>query len=372
MNTLNCSSKGLIIRVITKAFFLFILINILFIWVSPSNIGKISFYNILFPGRARFPFGENPLHSYNLTINNLDAMFASLEIDKSQKMNDEFRVFIFGDSSVWGTLLSNDETLSGQLNNLAMINCQGKKIKIYNFGYPTLSILKDLLFIDQSIKYKPDLIIWLVTLESFPKENQTSSELLKNNSELVQRVLIKYKLNNSYKFNQNNFLHRTLIGQKRDLADLFRLQAYGVMWAATGIDQNLTTSYIPAKRDFEADEDFHGHGERPLINELSFDVIDKAFEKIDIPFIIVNEPILISQGKNSATRYNFYYPRWAFDQYREIMQEMMKNKKIPYYDFYNLVPQNLFTNSAIHLNKEGERILAMEIKSLLMKQTCAQ
>jgi hypothetical protein len=366
------SLRAVVIRITAKAILLFVLINILFIWISPSFIGRISLYNFIFPGRTRFPFGENPSGSFNLTINNLDAMFASLRLDKTPKENDEFRVFVLGDSSVWGSLLANEETLTGQLNNMGIKGCQGKAIKTYNLGYPTLSILKDLLIIDQSIKYNPDLIIWLVTLESFPRENQNSSELLKNNPSPIQKVLVKYELDGSYQFKQPNHLDQTIIGQRRDIADLFRLQAYGVMWGATGIDQNLTNTYTPAKRDFEADESFHGNGERTLLNELSFDVISNTFKKINIPIIMINEPILISQGKNSSIRYNYYYPRWAFDQYRETMQEMMDKNKIPYYDFYNLIPENLFTNSAIHLNSKGESMLAMEIRTFLTNRVCTQ
>jgi hypothetical protein len=372
VNMVNHPLKAVVIRIIAKSILLFVLINILVIWVSPSIIGRISLYNFLFQGRPRFPFGENPSGSFNLTINNLDAMFASLRLDKTPKENDEFRVFIFGDSSVWGSLLANEETLTGQLNNMGIKGCQGKVIKTYNLGYPTLSILKDLLIIDQSIKYNPDLIIWLVTLESFPRENQNSFDLLKNNPRPIQKVLVKYELDGSYQFKQPNFLDLTLIGQRRDIADLFRLQAYGVMWTATGIDQNQTYTYTPAKRDFEADESFHGNGERTLLNELSFDVIKNAFKKINIPIVMINEPILVSQGKNSSIRYNYYYPRWAYDQYRENMQEMLEKNKIPYYDFYNLIPENLFTNSAIHLNNTGERMLAAEIKTILSNRACTQ
>ena len=33
------------------------------------------------------------------------------------------------------------------------------------------------------------------------------------------------------------------------------------------------------------------------------------------------EPMLISAGKNSDIRYNFFYPRWAYDEYRRQMAE---------------------------------------------------
>ena len=142
------------------------------------------------------------------------------------------------------------------------------------------------------------------------------------------------------------------------------------MWAATGIDQDLNSPYTPARRDFEPDETFHGKGQRNLEGELSMDVLEMAIKKISIPVIWINEPILISQGENSEIRYNYYYPRWAYDQYREIIKNASDKLKTPFYDFYRLVPEHMFTNSAIHLNREGESLLVKEITSILKNDYC--
>ena len=76
---------------------------------------KVSLYNNLFPGRERFPFGETR-KSYNISLYNIDAMFASHVINGTKKDEDEYRVILIGDSSVWGTLLTPEQTLAGQLN----------------------------------------------------------------------------------------------------------------------------------------------------------------------------------------------------------------------------------------------------------------
>jgi hypothetical protein len=363
-------SKSLVFRMLLKILIFFLVFNFLFIGVNQFPYGKISLYNFLFSGRERFPFGENPSRSFNLTINNIDAMFSSLIINKEIKAPDEFRVFIIGDSSVWGSFQSNADTLVGQINNLKLAKCRGKTIKTYNLGYPTLSVLKDLLIIDHSLSYQPDLIIWLITLESFPKVNQISSEILKNNPDKTIQIIKKYGLSESYQPELKSFLDQTIIGQRRNLADLIRLQGYGIMWAATGIDQDLNTPYSPAMRDFEEDAEFHEKGQRLIENELSMDIIAQAVKNISIPIILINEPILISNGKNSQIRYNYYYPRWAYDQYRSIMQKEIDELRIPFYDYYDLVPENMYTNSAIHLNKEGESILAHRIASILTKDRC--
>jgi len=373
MNDKNNPEKYNIFRIFIKGILLFLILNFLFIGINQLPLGKITFYNLLFPGRERFPFGENPSQSYNLTINNIDAMFSSLKIDKQKKKDDEFRILFVGDSSVWGSLQSNSETLVGQINHLYLKTCNGLNVKAYNLGYPTLSILKDLLVIDKSLSYQPDLIIWLVTLESFPRINQLTTPLLANNPSEAKKIINKYSLGDSYqnKIIDNNYWDQTLIGQRRNIADLFRLQSYGILWAATGIDQNLTLPFTPAKQDFENDDSFHELGQH-LFNEteLSFDVIEKAVNRIDVPIILINEPILISNGKNSNIRYDYYYPRWAYDQYRVLLKTQMIKFNVPYYDFYDLVPENLFTNSAIHLNSAGETILTQKVAEIINGESC--
>jgi hypothetical protein len=80
----------------------------------------------------------------------------------------------------------------------------------------------------------------------------------------------------------------------------------------------------------------------------------------------VNEPILVSQGKNSDLRYNFFYPRWAYDQYRQQLSSLAQSSGWEYLDLWNLVDQAEFTNSAIHLTPAGEKLLAERVGQALV------
>jgi hypothetical protein len=71
--------------------------------------------------------------------------------------------------------------------------------------------------------------------------------------------------------------------------------------------------------------------------------------------------MLISNGLNSHIRYNFFYPRWAYDEYRQLLAEHAAARNWHYLDLWDLVPMQEFTNSAIHLTPEGEAMLANEI-----------
>src|SRR5215510_9497123 len=128
-------NKPRLFPVLIKAALLFVLFNFAFIGLHNIPLGKLSLYNIIFTGRERFPFGETR-ESYNLSLFDLDAMFASHILSGTEKTPNEYRVLLIGDSSVWGTLLTPEQTLAGQLNANPISAC-GKTVKAYNLGYPT-------------------------------------------------------------------------------------------------------------------------------------------------------------------------------------------------------------------------------------------
>jgi lysophospholipase L1-like esterase len=87
--------------------------------------------------------------------------------------------------------------------------------------------------------------------------------------------------------------------------------------------------------------------------------------------LLVNEPMLISNGANRNIRYNFFYPRWANDEYRTLLAGHAQAKNWKYLDLWDLVPAKEFTNSAIHLTPAGEKLLAARIAAAI-QQTCKQ
>ena len=353
--------------VLLKSTALFVLFNLAILFLRNFPLGNLSLYNSIFPGRERFPFGETP-ESYNLSLFDLDAMFAAHVLSGTEKAPEEYRVLLIGDSSVWGTLLTPEQTLAGQLNQEAGRAC-GKAIRAYNLGYPTISLTKDLMILDQAREYKPDMVIWLTTLEAFPNDKQLTSPIVANNAERVRELITRYKLPfdpNDPVLVRPSKLEQTLVSQRRSFADLIRLQIYGALWASTGIDQVYPQNYERAQIDLEATEDFHGL--TSLEDALAFDEL-KAGMSILPGTILVNEPMLISDGMNSDIRYNFFYPRWAYDAYRQELAAYAATQDWKYLDLWDLVPAGEFTNSAIHLTPAGERLLADKILDAI-QATC--
>ena len=169
-------------------------------------------------------------------------------------------------------------------------------------------------------------------------------------------------------FTQTTYWDQTLIGRRRTIFDALQLQFYGIMWAATGIDQTYPSNYTPAQRDFEADDTaFAGwdSGNLPTDQLLTAALSAGTTLAGDVPVLIVNEPILVSTGANSDVRYNFFYPRWAYDQYRELLTTLSADAGWTYIDLWDVVPEAEFTNSAVHLTPAGSQVFYNALKPAL-------
>lgn len=358
-------------RIIIKAVLLFVALNLLFALLQPlAFIGSLSIYNWLVPGRMRLPYGEDP-RAYNLSLNNLEAMFASHEISQPKAAN-EFRVVVIGDSSVWGILLKPEETLTGYLNAAQLTLDNGQKVHAYNLGHPILALSKDLLLLDYALRCEPDMIVWLTTLRSFPRDKQFDAPLVQHNPERTRRLFAtlsqSYSLDNPHLV-EPTILERTIVGQRRALADWLRLQLYGIMWSVTSIDQYYPETYAPRTSDFDKDLSWENiPAPRQLTEaELAFDLLETGHQLAgDVPLLLVNEPIYISTGQNSDLRYNLWYPRWAYDQYRDLYAAIAAERGWHYLDLWDSLDAAEFTDSPVHLTPAGSGQLAARLREALL------
>lgn len=354
-----------IARIIIKAAILFAVLNVMFAACRPMAwLGEVSLYNRLIPGRHRLPYGEVPQKDYSLTLNNIPAMFAAHEWERPKK-DDEFRVLLIGDSGTWGWFLENDDTLAGQLNAMGLKSADGRRVVVYNLGYPVMSLTKDLLLLDEALnRSQADLILWPVTLQSLARGQQLEHPLLHENAERVRALIDRYSLaldKADERFVTRSFIEESVVGRRRDLADLIRLQAWGFAWAATGKDQDIPEDIPLRKSDLEADERWLDIAKpRPLeADDLSMDVLVAGVKRTgSTPIVIINEPIFISGGLNSDIRYNSFYPRWAYDEYRELMKAQVEAEGWTYLDFWDAIPPEEFTDTPVHLTPNGSRLFA--------------
>ncbi len=343
------------LSILIKTVLFLVLFAVLWNWCQPLRVlNRISLYNIIFPGRERLPFGESPKTAYNFSIGSLDAAFASHKISGAPAKDPlTLRVIAVGDSSGWGTLLLPEETLCGQLDGKKLTD--GRTVACYNLAYPTLSLTKDYLLLNRAMDFDPDLILWPMTMESFSADNQADNELVRANMEEYYKCFPDAAPETA----EVSPVEKSIWGQRREAADWLRLQLYGLMWAGTGIDQNYPDEYPPLRIDQEADPSFHGY-EGALPDEaLAWDVLEKGLALAgETPVLIINEPILISSGKNSEIRYNYYYPREAYDSWHESLTARARENEWNFLDLWDVLETKDFTNTAIHYNAESASYLA--------------
>lgn len=345
-------------NVLIKAAILLVALDLLFGLLDPlPALGRLSAYNVLFKGRERLPYGENSSAAYNLSLYQLDAMFASLKLAGTGHQG-EYRVLLIGDSSIWGILLKPQDTLAGQINAGRYRAADGRPIHVYNLGYPTMSLTKDLMLLDYALRYHPDLIIWSFTLESFGRRTQLDSAIVQNNADRVKKLIKAYHLSQNLddpRFVVPTFRDKTIIGRRRALADLFRLQFYGVAWSVTGIDQEYRKDYTPRAINLPADLTWQGLGQETFTpGDLSFDVLQAGIARAgSTPVLLINEPMFISKGQNSDIRYNAFFPRWAYDEYHRLLAEQVSQHGWQLLDLWDRLPDAAcYTDSAVHLTPE--------------------
>lgn len=358
------------LAVFFKALALFVLVNVLYGLVQP-RVADVSAYNRFIPGLERMPFGVST-DPYTLTVDNADAMFAAHAISAPKPAN-EFRVVVVGDSSVWGEGLSVEETLTGQWNSLGLV-CGGRSMRFYNLGYPHPSILKDLIFLQETQTRQPDAIVWLITLNTLMNQSRLHPFIRENRGRALQ-IMDAYQIpfapRAELEKHPPTFFDDTLLGQREFLARWLKLQTLGLVRSATGTDTVVAPEgYEPLPHDLKKNPNYRdltpGTDLRPsLLLEALAAGNDLAG---GVPVVLVNEPIFVANGQNSEIRYNDLYPRWAYDQYRELVAAQATAWS--YLDLWNIIPSEYFTDSPMHLNAQGEQLLAEAITPTLLASTC--
>ncbi len=362
-------------RIALKALLLFVLLNALFAACRPlDTLGRASLYNTIWPGRERLPYGERPQEDNNLTLNNIPAMLAAHAIDQP-KAAGEFRVLVIGDSGTWGWFLPTGDTLAGQLNSRSLSTADGRRVVFYNLGYPVMSLTKDALLLEAAMASDPDLILWPITMQSMAAARQLDHPLLQNNADRVRNLIATFNLSldpRDERLVDPSLMDLTLTGSRRELATLVRLQILGLPWAATGIDQAIPADIPLRATDLDADESWLDiPTERPLGDaDLTFDLLEAGLALAgEVPLLLINEPMYLSAGANSDIRYNSFYPRWAYDQYRSLLAERATAGGWNFVDLWDAVAPELFTDTPVHLNAEGSRqyadLIAVELASFL-------
>ncbi len=352
-------------RSLAKGLGIFLILEFAFVNLHP-DLSQINVYGTLVPKRERFPISTHAPEDAALDVGNLDAMFAS-HIVSEPKPENEFRVLVLGDSAVWGDLLDIDQTLPAQLNQLGL-SCAGRQMRFYNLSYPRSSATKDLMILDKGMHYQPDMVLWVVTLYTLMPKSRTDHWLIgQNPGEL-------YQLNDRYQFLPKKYPAQSpwskWLEPQIALMHILRYQLYAAVPLATREEQLSPSQPIPVPVELSSDQSFEGMRRQTLKpGQLTLDEVEDALQIAgNLPFLLVNEPMQIVQGQpNSDIRYNAYYPRWVYDQYRQLLGQAAASQGWNYLDLWDRFPSNSFSDTPLHLTPEGEQQMAQVLAPAIEK-----
>jgi len=342
-------------RLLLKALLLFLALEVIIVSFPISTTAANS-YSLLGVKRERLPLSTVPPVDSALDVGSLDAMFAS-HVVSDPKPEGEFRVLVLGDSTVWGLQWSPKEVLPGQLNQLGL-RCSGKDARFYNLSFPRSSATKDIMILDRAVRLQPDAIVWMITWYTLMPKTRFDHWIIEQNPDDFGRLARRFDfLPRDYE--DAGFWDR-LFAQNRRLFRTIRYQTYSLIQLATDRDQ-IPGPPQKLATTLTADETFEGiKPPRLRQNQVSLDQVEDFLALAgDVPVLLVNEPILIMGGiPNSDVRYNSYYPRWVYDQYRDFMATAASRGNWWYLDLWDLFPPESFADTPLHLTPEAHRSLA--------------
>lgn len=351
-------------RVIGKGFLLFFAFE-LALASGPFELRPGNIYRLLHLERQRLPVSTLPPLDDALDVGNLGAMFASHVISRP-KGDNEYRVLIMGDSAVWGLQLTPAETLPGQLQQLNL-TCAGKDVRVYDLSFPRSSASKDLLILDHALSYQPDLIVWLITWYTLTPKTRTDHWLLTQNPDDFLRLGRRFDfLPRGYQV--PNWFDR-LYEVNRTLFRVLRYQLYPFIELATGSEQAAGPPEAPPGQ-LSSDLSFEGLKPPTLRQaQVSLDQVHDFYELAGpVPVLLINEPMLVVRGAlNSDVRYNSYYPKWVYDQYRAYVLEAAAQNGWNYMDLWDRFPAEDFSDTPLHLTPSGQHLLAEAIAPAMEK-----
>ncbi len=161
----------------------------------------------------------------------------------------------------------------------------------------------------------------------------------------------------------------TVIDRNRTLFHETRFDLYSIVQLGTQVDQILGP---PAGLPDSLSRDVTFEGLRPPTlyrSQVSLDQVRDFYTLAgQVPVVLINEPILTLNGvTNSDVRYNSYYPRWVYDQYRQYVAEAAAQQRWDYLDLWNMLPPSYFTDTPLHLSPGGQHLLAEALVPSIQK-----
>lgn len=361
-------------RVLIKALVIVVMLNAILLAgrINPVRllVENVNSWWLVGHGRARLTYPSD-FQNGQLPV---EALLNAHAVNYDAKSEDEYRVLLLGESGIAGWGLEDYETLSAQLTALG-IEVGGRQVVAYNLAYPQPGAARDLVTLDAALAYDPDLVIWFITPAALNDEIDIVG---------ANRVF----------FDLNRARLAALVDQYPDLlADWYEpryAEPSSDMWLSQWVairDQELLPIWLnallypfippdlavsdrrigqePVPDEALYTDDHPGFAEMP---NATWNILRAAClrtEEEGVELLLVNEPMLVGSGGASDINYNVQYQRAMYDRYRDTLSAFSAEHGIGYVDLWNIVPASRFTDTPLHMDAQGQAILADAVAAIL-------
>lgn len=309
----------------------------------------------------------------------LDPLLAAHKIAQP-KAADEFRVIFLGDSATFCLYCRSTEAIPALFTEFDA-RLDGKRAVGYNLAYPGSDWLKDILILKHALAYQPDAIVWLVTAKGagdqpLPQEPDAHLITRLNAGELPS-------LARQYDFDTweteryaaaDAWYERSIFTHGGRYRDWLILLARSLINAAVYPGRDLTQEYLlpgepvtakPVQAVAEINSALPGYDVFPNRQWALLRVGRQLAHDARVPLLIVNEPIYVATGPHTEVNYNSFYERNLYDRFRAALADFVRQNALPYLDLWNALPAEDFSNTSLHYNLSGNRLVAAEILTAL-------
>jgi hypothetical protein len=347
---------GVWLRIGLKVLVLFVIFNWLFgVFHVANEIEKISIYGTLAPYRTRLIDQAEAGNEFAP----LPILLRSHEISRPKAPN-EFRIVTLGNSGILGAGNSNDSTIASLMTASGQ-SIDGKQIRAYNLAHPEGSVTRDLLIGTASLDYQPDLIVWFVSMGDLRSDNL--NPLIEVNSPLMTSLTERFGFTHlaaqTYGHVADTWWENSFLAQRSNLYLWLKFQTYLAIHrfdfkeVRTGIIQNSSIPDTP----LQAPND-------PVYFPMptpTWDTLTVLKQVATVPILFVNQPMYADT--QHPINYNVEFSRTAYDSFRQSFAVFCQDHQLWCLDIWDVVPNDLYTDSDFHRNREGNAIVAERVTS---------
>jgi hypothetical protein len=289
--------------------------------------------------------------------------------------SDELRVFLAGNSAIFGYPLRVEQTLGFLLNQ--DFAADHVPAHLFNLGMVATYQLKDAVVIHESLKYRPDVVIYPVTLSEFAHFAPSLWPSLVEFFESNRTAVLAFAQERPSGLAEPLDIYRDVLTRsEKPYTRLLRLRQIG-SFIRTAVRQNAQrvlrrlapdaplphvdtagrqTTYDCAHTQHEIDAQYRGWQDWNIIAYLA-----QIRDTTGVSVVIVNWPVA---HEPVGDCYNVRYTDAAVEEYNRWLREQARTHALPYLDLHDLLPPDDFVDS-LHVTAGGHRKIAEQLRAFL-------